>query len=172
MDQTRYILCMLESGKNNNSSDLGKHIHCLKTLTVKELVQVQAYFSYRSFTENQVIYKSDSPAAILYFLQKGTVSLNQPNIGGNLDRFGVVPAHYAFGVETLWANERHAHEAIESCSIIVLPVRNWELIRLKYPGISEKIVKQIALELWSVLYEQHKNFKHLTEKLIQSNIIV
>ena len=128
----------------------------------------------RSFAENEVIYKAESPAAVLYFLLQGTVSLNHPDAGGNPDRIGVVPLNNAFGVETLWANERHAHSAmaLETCKIIVLPVKNWDAIRLKYPRIAEKMVKQITFELWSLLLEQHESFKHLTEKLVQANIII
>ncbi len=131
------------------STDLSEVI-LFRNLTAKELELVKQNMVNKSFKKDELVFKEGDHSRDLYFLTKGkmTVYIYLPDSDSQKRLFTYAPGTVLGEMSFLDGDPRSASVwAVEKSEAMCLPIESFQRLSQKYPELTTKFMKNLALEI-------------------------
>lgn len=131
------------------STDLSEVI-LFRNFTAKELELVKQNMVNISFKKDEIVFKEGDHSRDLYFLTKGkmTVYIYLPDSDSQKRLFAYAPGTVLGEMSFLDGDPRSASVwAVEKSEAMCLPIENFQRLSQKYPELTTKFMKNLALEI-------------------------
>lgn len=119
------------------------------TLTEKEMLEVAAITTAKTFNKGEIIYWAGDTTEILYVIHTGRVKISRLGLNGKEQVIRVLGPGEFMGELSLFnpvANTDNA-EALETSSMCIIEGKKLKDLMKKYPAIAFKIIEEISARL-------------------------
>ena len=128
----------------------------------------------RDYQNGEIIYHQNNPAATGYFLVSGSVGIFRQNGSSAPDRLQYITPGHGFGFESLVEQQsrRNSAQALETCMVFALLTSDFVDLQQDHPVLAIKLLEIVTENLLQNLADLQDEFRSLTNKLTQANILV
>ena len=123
-----------------------QNVYLFKTLTAEEMNAVSEIAANKTFQKGDSVFLRGEPATAMYFIQFGSVKIQQTTKSGdNLD-VATLGTGSHFGEMPFVDNEVRSATAVtaESCEMIVIPFEKLNFLLSKNTAIATKLYREMA----------------------------
>lgn len=148
-------------------------IKIFKSISHGEKKIVAKYLMHRKFVTEEEIYCESKPSVSAYFVLRGSVGLFK-NTDDRRHRIKLLTAGDGFGLAAFVPETAHRESAValEPCSLLALPVSDFERLKELYPKLANTIISNVLKYLLEEFDQMQEDHLALTAKLAKAQIIV